>query len=138
MITMRDFNIMIDELQLCSIETEINKQVDSIKNHPDRLKVAIFLCMLSESGFKALSDIDTQGFVDALNERLSAIHKEYDEKLSIVISQLKEDGNVLGNLEHAETNLEEIKSKAEAAVNLFESELKKLVTANDKKPICEK
>ena len=133
---MHDFNTMIADLHLCDIEVEMNKQIDSIKNHPDRLKVAILLCLLSESSFKALSNIDTQGFVSALNERMAALHGQYDEKLSVLISQLKEDSKVMRCLEHAETNLDSLKANAEQAVDSFESELKKLITTNDKKSVC--
>ena len=134
---MHDFNTMIADLHLCDIEVEINKQIDSIKNHPDRLKVAIVLCKLSESSFKALSSVDTQGFVSALNERMAAIHVQYDEKLSVLISQLKEDSKVMRCLEHAETTLDGLKTNAEQAINSFESELKKLISTNDKKSVCE-
>lgn len=135
---MLDYRTMIDDLQLDKIEIEINKQVDSVKNHPDRLKAAIMLAMLSESCFHALSGINTQNFVKALNERLSAIHNEYDEKLFVVVSKLKEDSAILNKMERVESGLEDKKHKAVAAVELFEAELKELVQANDNKPICTK
>lgn len=128
---------MIENENLLSIENEINLQIDSIKNHSDRLKVAVFLCLLSESSIRALKDVDTQGFVNALNERMTSIHREYDGDLSTLISQLKEDSVVLSNIENAEANLDNLKREAELAVGKFESELKKVITINDKSIISE-
>ena len=119
------------------LEKEIIEQIDSAIAHPDRLKAAIMLCMLSESSMKALRVIDTKGFVDAMNERMTVIHRDYDDSLAATISQLREDSKVLEHIEEAEGNLNTLRKEAEEAVNRFEMGLKSIVKANDNKTVNE-
>lgn len=132
---MTDFEEMISQMQLKDIETEIKKQLTSIQCHKNRMKLAVFLSILTDESFKVLDKIDLTMFVKQLYERLDKQIKEYQEKMPILETHRIQNFAITNNISEATSRLVQLNNEIEHLLSDYDTMLSELVKARDLLPL---
>lgn len=132
---MTDFRTMMSQMQLKDIEAEIKQEVAAIKNHGNRMKLAVFLSILTDESFKVLQEIDREAFVNQLREKLEKQIKEYQEKKTLFETHRKQNFVIASNIDEAASGVIQLDDEIKRLLSDYDEKLGEMVRARDLLPL---
>lgn len=133
---MTDLKQMMDSVTLVDCQKEIEQQLGSIATHDNRMKRAVLLCFWGEAILNEIAKEDPDRFIDELKVYLSKITEENSEKGKRLMSHVKENGEIVKNIDTISDELREISSKVNSLMKDYDNRLTEIIKTRDNLPVC--
>lgn len=133
---MMDLKQMMDTLTLMECQKEIEQQFASIAIHDNRMKRAVLLCFWGEAILNEIAKENPDGFIDELKAYLSKIIDENSEKSKRLMAHVKENGEIVKNIDTISDELREISAKVNSLMKDYDNRLTEIIKTRDNLPVC--
>lgn len=133
---MTDLKQMLDSVTLKDCQKEIEGQLNSIAIHDNRMKRAVLLCFWGESILNEIAKENPDGFIDELKAYLSKIIDENSEKSKRLMAHVKENGEIVKNIDTISDELREISAKVNSLMKDYDNRLTEIIKTRDNLPVC--
>lgn len=133
---MIDLKQMMDSVTLVDCQKEIEQQLNSIATHDNRMKRAVLLCFWSEAILNEIAKENPDRFVDELKAYLSKIADENSENAKHLMSHVKENGEIVKNIDTISDELREIGAKVNSLMTDYDNRLTEIIKTRDNLPVC--
>lgn len=133
---MTDLKQMLDSVTLKDCQKEIERQLNSIAIHDNRMKRAVLLCFWGEAILNEIAKENPDGFIDELKAYLSKIIDENSEKSKRLMAHVKENGEIVKNIDTISDELREINAKVNSLMKDYDNRLTEIIKTRDNLPVC--
>lgn len=132
---MKDFKDMMADTTLHGIEDEIKKQFASIKDHPNRMKLAVMAAIIAEEAMNVVDSIQLQQYVKQLRDRLDTTKNEYEKKRDMLEIHRKQNFLVASSIEEAKMATDRVHNDIVSLLADYDEQISQIAKARDKLPI---
>lgn len=132
---MKDFKDMMADTTLHGIEDEIKKQFASIKDHPNRMKLAVMAAIIAEEAMNVVDSIQLQQYVKQLRDRLDTTKNEYEKKRDMLEIHRKQNFLVASSIEEAKMSTDRVHNDIVSLLADYDEQISQIAKARDKLPI---
>lgn len=132
---MKDFKDMMADTTLHGIEDEIKKQFASIKDHPNRMKLAVMAAIIAEEAMNVVDSIQLQQYVKQLRDRLDTTKNEYEKKRDMLEIHRKQNFLVASSIEEAKMATDKVHNDIVSLLADYDEQISQIAKARDKLPI---
>lgn len=130
---MIDLEQMINSVSLMECKKEIEKQFASVAKHDNKMKRAVLLCLFGEVIISEIAKEDPDMFIEELREYLNKIiSEENTENYRKLMLHVKENEEIVRNIDNISDNLREISSKVAGLMADFDNQLTEVIRTRDK------
>lgn len=130
---MIDLEQMMNSVSLTECKKEIEKQFASVANHDNKMKRAVLLCLFGEVIISEIAKEDPDMFIEELREYLNKIiSEENTENYRKLMLHVKENEEIVRNIDTISDNLREISSKVAGLMADFDNQLTEVIRTRDK------
>lgn len=130
---MIDLEQMMHSVSLTECKKEIEKQFASVANHDNKMKRAVLLCLFGEVIISEIAKEDSDMFIEELREYLNKIiSEENTENYRKLMLHVKENEEIVRNIDTISDNLREISSKVAGLMADFDNQLTEVIRTRDK------
>lgn len=126
---------MMDSIALVDCQKEIEQQLGSIVTHNNRMKRAVLLCFWGEAILNEIAKENPDGFIDELKAYLCKITDENSEKGKRLMSHVKENGEIVKNIDTISDELREISEKVNSLMADYDNRLREIIKTRDNLPV---
>lgn len=130
---MTDLIKMMSEMNLSDIESEIKKQLRSIKTSPDSMKQATLLYILLKETMEQLENIRPEQFVEPFEERLFELQK----KVKTEGTRIEKNFELLGKMKPLPDFLQQMEQEITPMLKDCDKKVKEIKDAISKLPVEE-
>ena len=129
---------MMNSVSLTECKKEIEKQFASVAKHDNKMKRAVLLCLFGEVIISEIAKEDPDMFIEdmfieELREYLNKIiSEENTENYRKLMSHVKENEEIVRNIDNISDNLREISSKVAGLMADFDNQLTEVIRTRDK------
>lgn len=124
---------MMNSVSLTECKKEIEKQFASVANHDNKMKRAVLLCLFGEVIISEIAKEDSDMFIEELREYLNKIiSEENTENYRKLMLHVKENEEIVRNIDTISDNLREISSKVAGLMVDFDNQLTEVIRTRDK------
>lgn len=124
---------MMNSISLTECKKEIEKQFASVANHDNKMKRAVLLCLFGEVIISEIVKEDSDMFIEELREYLNKIiSEENTENYRKLMLHVKENEEIIRNIDTISDNLREISSKVAGLMADFDNQLTEVIRTRDK------
>lgn len=124
---------MMDSVSLTECKKEIEKQFASVAKHDNKMKRAVLLCLFGEVIISEIAKEDPDMFIEELREFLNKIiSEENTENYRKLMLHVKENEEIVRNIDTISDNLREISSKVTGLMADFDNQLTEVIRTRDK------
>lgn len=127
---------MMDSVALVDCQKEIEQQLGSIATHDNRMKRVVLLCFLGEAILKEIAKENPDRFIDELKAYLSKIADENLEKGKQLMVHVKENGDIVKNIDTISDELREISANVNSLITDYDNKLREIIKTRDNLPVC--
>lgn len=127
---------MMDSIALIDCQKEIEQQLSSIATHDNRMKRAVLLCFLGEAILNEIAKENTDKFIDELKAYLTKITDDNSENGKRLMSHVKENGEIVKNIDIISDELREISAKVNSLMTDYDNRLTEIIKTRDNLPVC--
>lgn len=132
---MKDFKDMMADTTLHDIEDEIKKQFASIKDHPNRMKLAVMSAIIADEAMDVVDSIQLQQYVQQLRDRLTTTINEYEKKRGMLEMHRKQNFLVASSIEEAKMATDRVHNDIVSLLTDYDEQISQIAKARDKLPI---
>lgn len=130
---MIDLEQMMNSVSLTECKKEIEKQFASVAKHDNKMKRAVLLCLFGEVIISEIAKEDPDMFIEELREYLNKIiSEENTENYRKLMLHVKENEEIVRNIDNISDNLREISSKVAGLMADFDNQLTEVIRTRDK------
>lgn len=130
---MIDLEQMMNSVSLTECKKEIEKQFASVAKHDNKMKRAVLLCLFGEVIISEIAKEDPDMFIEELREYLNKIISEENTKnYKKLMLHVKENEEIVRNIDNISDNLREISSKVAGLMADFDNQLTEVIRTRDK------
>lgn len=130
---MIDLEQMMNSVSLMECKKEIEKQFASVAKHDNKMKRAVLLCLFGEVIISEIAKEDPDMFIEELREYLNKIiSEENTENYRKLMLHVKENEEIVRNIDNISDNLREISSKVAGLMADFDNQLTEVIRTRDK------
>lgn len=130
---MIDLEQMMNSVSLTECKKEIEKQFASVAKHDNKMKRAVLLCLFGEVIISEIAKEDPDMFIEELREYLNKIiSEENTENYRILMLHVKENEEIVRNIDTISDNLRDISSKVAGLMADFDNQLTEVIRTRDK------
>lgn len=130
---MIDLEQMMNSVSLTECKKEIEKQFASVAKHDNKMKRAVLLCLFGEVIISEIAKEDPDMFIEELREYLNKIiTEENTENYRKLMLHVKENEEIVRNIDTISDNLREISSKVAGLMADFDNQLTEVIRTRDK------
>lgn len=130
---MIDLEQMINSIPLMECKKEIENQFASVAKHDNKMKRAVLLCLFGEVIISEIAKEDPDMFIEELREYLNKIiSEENTENYRKLMLHVKENEEIVRNIDTISDNLREISSKVTSLMADFDNQLTEVIRTRDK------
>lgn len=124
---------MMNSVSLTECKKEIEKQFASVVKHDNKMKRAVLLCLFGEVIISEIAKEDPDMFIEELREHLNKIiSEENTENYRKLMLHVKENEEIVRNIDTISDNLREISSKVTGLMADFDNQLTEVIRTRDK------
>lgn len=124
---------MMNSVSLTECKKEIKKQFASVAKHDNKMKRAVLLCLFGEVIISEIAKEDPDMFIEELREYLNKIiSEENTENYRKLMLHVKENEEIVRNIDTISDNLREISSKVAGLMADFDNQLTEVIRTRDK------
>ena len=124
---------MMNSVSLTECKNEIEKQFASVANHDNKMKRAVLLCLFGEVIISEIAKEDPDMFIEELREYLNKIiSEENTENYRKLMLHVKENEEIVRNIDTISDNLRDISSKVAGLMADFDNQLTEVIRTRDK------
>ncbi len=124
---------MMNSVSLTECKKEIEKQFASVAKHDNKMKRAVLLCLFGEVIISEIAKEDPDMFIEELREHLNKIiSEENTENYRKLMLHVKENEEIVRNIDTISDNLREISSKVTGLMADFDNQLTEVIRTRDK------
>lgn len=128
---MTDLKQMMDSISLIECQKEIEQQLASIDKHGNSMKRAVLLCFLGEAVLERIVKEDSDKFIDELKAYLDDIVKGNSENGKRLMAHVKENGEIVKNIDAISDELHEISTKVKGLMADYDNRLAEVIRTRD-------
>lgn len=130
---MIDLEQMMNSVSLTECKKEIEKQFASVAKHDNKMKRAVLLCLFGEVIISEIAKEDPDMFIEELREYLNKIiSEENTENYRRLMLHVKENEEIVRNIDTISDNLRDISSKVAGLMADFDNQLTEVIRTRDK------
>lgn len=130
---MIDLEQMMNSVSLTECKKEIEKQFASVAKHDNKMKRAVLLCLFGEVIISEIAKEDPDMFIEELREYLNKIiSEENTENYRRLMLHVKENEEIVRNIDTISDNLRDISSKVAGLMADFDNQLTEVIQTRDK------
>ncbi|MBM6883995.1 hypothetical protein [Bacteroides caecigallinarum] len=130
---MIDLEQMMNSVSLTECKKEIEKQFASVAKHDNKMKRAVLLCLFGEVIISEIAKEDPDMFIEELREYLNKIiSEENTENYRKLMLHVKENEEIVRNIDTISDNLRDISSKVAGLMADFDNQLTEIIRTRDK------
>lgn len=130
---MIDLEQMMNSVSLAECKKEIEKQFASVAKHDNKMKRAVLLCLFGEAIISEIAKEDPDMFIEELREYLNKIiSEENTENYRKLMLHVKENEEIVRNIDTISDNLRDISSKVAGLMADFDNQLSEVIRTRDK------
>lgn len=130
---MIDLEQMMNSVSLTECKKEIENQFASVAKHDNKMKRAVLLCLFGEVIIKEIAKEDPDMFIEELREYLNKIiSEENTENYRKLMLHVKENEEIVRNIDTISDNLRDISSKVAGLMADFDNQLTEVIQTRDK------
>lgn len=130
---MIDLEQMMNSVSLTECKKEIEKQFASVAKHDNKMKRAVLLCLFGEVIISEIAKEDPDMFIEELREYLNKIiSEENTENYRKLMLHVKENEEIVRNIDTISDNLRDISSKVAGLMADFDNQLTEVIRTRDK------
>lgn len=130
---MIDLEQMMNSVSLTECKKEIEKQFASVAKHDNKMKRAVLLCLFGEVIISEIAKEDPDMFIEELREYLNKIiSEENTENYRKLMLHVKENEEIVRNIDTISDNLRVISSKVTGLMADFDNQLTEVIRTRDK------
>ena len=119
---------MMNSVSLTECKKEIEKQFASVAKHDNKMKRAVLLCLFGEVIISEIAKEDPDMFIEELREHLNKIiSEENTENYRKLMLHVKENEEIVRNIDTISDNLREISSKVTGLMADFDNQLTEVI-----------
>lgn len=124
---------MMNSVSLTECKKEIENQFASVAKHDNKMKRAVLLCLFGEVIIKEIAKEDPDMFIEELREYLNKIiSEENTENYRKLMLHVKENEEIVRNIDTISDNLRDISSKVAGLMADFDNQLTEVIQTRDK------
>ena len=124
---------MMNSVSLTECKKEIEKQFASVAKHDNKMKRAVLLCLFGEVIISEIAKENPDMFIEELREHLNKIiSEENTENYRKLMLHVKENEEIVRNIDTISDNLREISSKVTGLMADFDNQLTEVIRTRDK------
>lgn len=124
---------MMNTISLTECKKEIEKQFASVAKHDNKMKRAVLLCLFGEVIISEIAKEDPDMFIEELREYLNKIiSEENTENYRKLMLHVKENEEIVRNIDTISDNLRDISSKVADLMADFDNQLSEVIRTRDK------
>lgn len=124
---------MMNSVSLMECKKEIEKQFASVAKHDNKMKRAVLLCLFGEVIISEIAKEDPDMFIEELREYLNKIiSEENTENYRKLMLHVKENEEIVRNIDTIPDNLRDISSKVAGLMADFDNQLTEVIRTRDK------
>lgn len=124
---------MMNSVSLTECKKEIEKQFASVAKHDNKMKRAVLLCLFGEVIISEIAKEDPDMFIEELREYLNKIiSEENTENYRKLMLHVKENEEIVRNIDTISDNLRDISSKVASLMADFDNQLTEVIRTRDK------
>lgn len=124
---------MMNSVSLTECKKEIEKQFASVAKHDNKMKRAVLLCLFGEVIISEIAKEDPDMFIEELREYLNKIiSEENTENYRKLMLHVKENEEIVRNIDTISDNLRDISSKVAGLMADFDNQLTEVIRTRDK------
>lgn len=124
---------MMNSISLTECKKEIEKQFASVAKHDNKMKRAVLLCLFGEVIISEIAKEDPDMFIEELREYLNKIiSEENTENYRKLMLHVKENEEIVRNIDTISDNLRDISSKVAGLMADFDNQLSEVIRTRDK------
>lgn len=124
---------MMNSVSLMECKKEIEKQFASVAKHDNKMKRAVLLCLFGEVIISEIAKEDPDMFIEELREYLNKIiSEENTENYRKLMLHVKENEEIVRNIDTISDNLRDISSKVAGLMADFDNQLSEVIRTRDK------
>jgi|GEM_PF-4820097 len=128
-----NLEIMMNSVSLTECKKEIEKQFASVAKHDNKMKRAVLLCLFGEVIISEIAKEDPDMFIEELREYLNKIiSEENTENYRKLMLHVKENEEIVRNIDTISDNLRDISSKVAGLMADFDNQLTEVIRTRDK------
>lgn len=128
-----NLDTMMNSVSLTECKKEIEKQFASVAKHDNKMKRAVLLCLFGEVIISEIAKEDPDMFIEELREYLNKIiSEENTENYRKLMLHVKENEEIVRNIDNISDNLRDISSKVEGLMADFDNQLTEVIRTRDK------
>ena len=124
---------MMNSVSLTECKKEIENQFASAAKHDNKMKRAVLLCLFGEVIIREIAKEDPDIFIEELREYLNKIiSDENTENYRKLMLHVKENEEIVRNIDTISDNLRDISSKVAGLMADFDNQLTEVIRTRDK------
>lgn len=124
---------MMNSVSLTECKKEIKNQFASVAKHDNKMKRAVLLCLFGEVIIREIAKEDPDIFIEELREYLNKIiSDENTENYRKLMLHVKENEEIVRNIDTISDNLRDISSKVAGLMADFDNQLTEVIRTRDK------